>query len=72
MGKNDGCDIGGDIFDVWIGDSYFLGSVLLLFAGFAIGYVQLVTNMLVIQFLDNVESIRYYAKNIYEKLDQKQ
>ena len=47
----------GDIFDIYIG-GYFLGSVLLLFAGFAIGYAQLAANMLIIQLLNNVQTIR--------------
>ncbi|NMA23631.1 MAG: hypothetical protein GX938_09040 [Spirochaetales bacterium] len=53
----------GDIFDIYIAGGYFIGSTLLLFAGFAIGYVQLVANMLIIQLLNNVQIIREKIEN---------
>lgn len=63
-----------DFLDIGLGgdDDGFLDFIVWILIGGGIGFIQLVTNMLVINFLDNVESIRYYAKSIYEKLDQKQ
>ena len=47
-----------DVFDIYIADGWFIGSALLFLGSFAIGFTQLVTNMLIIQFLSNVQIIR--------------
>ena len=44
-------------------NGYFLGGVVLMLASFIIGYIQLVTNMLVIQFLNNIQTIRDRIEN---------
>ena len=53
-------------FDNWLGGEffnsnyfgYFLDGILLLAVFICVGYVQLVSNMLIIQFLNNVQIIR--------------
>lgn len=52
----------GNIFDIYIG-GYFLPSVVLVLCGIALGYIQLVVSMLIIQFLNNVQTIREKIEN---------
>ena len=52
-----------EVFDIFLFGGEFWGGVLLLLCGFGIGFGQLVINMLVIQFLNNVQLIREKIEN---------
>ena len=54
--------MGLDGFFWWI-DGGFLDGIICLAAGVIVGYINLVVNMLVIQFLNNVQIIREKIEN---------
>lgn len=58
-------DCSAEYLDIGIGgdDDGFLDFIVWVLAGGIVGYVQLVANMLVIQFLNNVQTIREAVTN---------